>query len=94
MQCFILACIVLNLVDFRLSKLIKSILDSDLMFKTKEKRKPRTFNLAPACIISNFSKYVFSSIIWLTNAFSSWQATIYNYSVKAIFQLDADNINI
>lgn len=35
----------------------------------KEKRKPQTFNLFPACIISYFLRYAFSSII--TNAFSS-----------------------
>lgn len=34
------ACIVFHLVDFTLSKLFRSTLDSDLMFKTKEKRKP------------------------------------------------------
>lgn len=33
------ACIVFYLVDFTLSKLIKSILNSDLMFKTKDKTK-------------------------------------------------------
>lgn len=87
------ACIVFHLVNFTFSKLIKSILDSDPMFKTNEKRKPWTFSLPPAFIISNFSKYMFSSIIQFTNAFSSWQGTIDNYSVKAIFQLDADNIS-
>jgi len=48
MQCFILlALLFILLISEILSKFIKSILDSDIMFKTK-KETPKTFNLSPA----------------------------------------------